>query len=177
MLQDIPVAVDSVLHFDFWEGFHLAVLLHPSATYHLPSRSLFAPYTLMLTSLGSVLMTLPTHDAFLGLLGTHPPALWLRSLPSAPDKYTQWLIEDVHLIVPLSVRFSICTNLVPSRQASSSSTRSPYLCSVIIFYFTGQDRNLGTILDLFSPSPYLSEAPDATCFHPYHVLTLVPHYF
>lgn len=176
MLQDIPIAVDSVLHSDFWEGFHLAVFLHPSATCHLPSRSLFIPYTLMLTSLGSVLITLPTHDAFLGLFDTHPAALWLSSLPSAPDKYTQWLIEDVHLIVPLSVRFSMWTNLVLSRQAASSSTRSSYLCSVI-FYFVGQVRNPGTILDFFSSFTYLSEAPDASFFHPYHVLTLVPHYF
>lgn len=72
----------------------------------------------------------------------------------------------------LRIRFSIDMKLLPMWVSSSSTS---CLCSVIIFHFVGQARNLGRILDPFLlSSPYLSEAPGAIFFHPHHGLLSSP---
>lgn len=102
-----------------------------------------------------------------------------RSFPQTTS-FCPWSIDPTAdwrclLDYLISIRFSIDMKLLPMWVSSSSTS---CLCSVIIFHFVGQARNLGRILDPFLlSSPYLSEAPGAIFFHPHHGLTFVPQYF
>lgn len=78
------VTVGSVPH-SAWD----VTLLLLTICFQDPSRSPHFNADWRLPHLSSACPTLP------GLL-----ALWLLSLPAAPDLHTQLLIEDVHLAVP-----------------------------------------------------------------------------
>lgn len=69
-VHDASTAVDAALHFDFWDS---TVFLHLLAAYHLPSRSLFIPHTLMVASLEFRSHHSSTHVLFYSI---HPHPLF-----------------------------------------------------------------------------------------------------